>query len=107
MSDSKEEKTYEGWAPTTKTVEELNEVLQKAFEYRGDISLTLEGDQEKVGYLFNRNFKAAEPYVDLYPPSAELRPERVLIKDIEKVVFSGKDTATGNSWEAWVAKQAK
>jgi hypothetical protein len=86
----------------------LNQI-EKAFDYRGDVTLDLKDGTNVVGYLFNREPKGTprcpEPFVEIYPTG---KPTPVLIKysEIAAVRFTGEDAAAGKSWEAWVAKQA-
>src|SRR4051812_15775523 len=44
----------EGWIPTVATDEELRVALEKAFDYRGDVTLTLKDGRRVEGYIFDR-----------------------------------------------------
>ena len=44
----------EGWVPTLATDSEFHEAIEKAFDYRGDMTLTLKDGRIVVGYLFDR-----------------------------------------------------
>ena len=44
----------EGWIPALATDAEIREALEKAFDYRGDLTLTLKDGQTVEGYLFDR-----------------------------------------------------
>src|SRR6516165_9220933 len=46
--------TVEGWVPALATEEELRIALEKAFDYRGDVTLTLKDNSKIEGYLFDR-----------------------------------------------------
>ena len=81
------------------------EVLEKAFDYRGDVTLGLAGGDEVMGYIFDRRRGAglAESYVRLLTPKEET-PVKVAYADIRAVSFSGRDAAHGKSFETWVRK---
>ncbi len=83
--------------------EELRQVVDRAFDYRGDVTLLLRSGDELVAYLANRDFAAAEPFITVFP-AVEGGSRRLLCKDVRGVVFTGKDTASGKSWETWVKK---
>ena len=87
------------------TQEELRTGLEKAFDYRGDVTITLKDGSQIEGYIFDRQPAAtlADSRVRLYPKD---RDQKVSISyaDIAGLAFSGRDTAAGKSWEAWVKK---
>ncbi len=85
--------------------EELREALEKAFDYRGDVTITLKNGSAIEGYIFDRRSGAtlAESSVRLFPKND---PQKVSVaySDIAGLAFTGRDTAAGKSWEAWVKK---
>jgi hypothetical protein len=82
---------------------ELAEAVERAFDYRGDVTLELADGQEIEGYVFNREADH-QGLVQVFPKlDSEVRTVRY--SDIAAIRFSGKDTASGNSWEAWVTKK--
>jgi len=99
MSD--EEKTLEGWTPEIADTETLAEVVEHAFDYRGDVTLDLDDGRRIDGYLFNRNRDVAEPFVQMYE-RGEATPSTIPYARIRAVRFTGKDTAAGNSYAAWL-----
>ena len=56
-----------------------------------------------MGYLFNRDSSAPEPFVQLIDEDGN-GPLRVRYAEIASVRFTGKDTAEGNSWKAWIER---
>jgi hypothetical protein len=95
----------EGWIPELATEDEIRDALEKAFDYRGDITLTLKSGDKLEGYLFDRRNGAtlADSVVRLFPKdSTEKRS--VAYSEIAALAFSGRDTAAGKSFEAWVRK---
>jgi hypothetical protein len=97
----------EGWIPTLATDEEIRVALEKAFDYRGDITITRKDGSKIEGYLFDRRSAATlkDSLVRLYPKSSN---EKISISyaDIAALAFTGRDTAAGKSWEAWMKKYA-
>ncbi len=80
------------------------EAIELAFDYRGDVTLTLRSGESVTGYLYNRQIVADTSYLELFPAD---RPEvlRIAYQDVVTVAFTGEDTANGKSWEAWVSKK--
>ena len=100
--------TVEGWVPEVATEEELRVALEKAFDYRGDVTLTLKDNSKIEGYLFDRvaGNSLANSFVRVMPKQANQKL-RIAYADIAALSFTGKDTAAGKSWEAWVRKYWK
>ena len=96
-----EEKSLEGWAPDIPDAATLAEVVDRAFDYRGDVTVLLDDGRELIGYLFNRNPDAAEPFVQMFEREAS-GAASVPYARIRAIRFTGKDTAAGNSYAAWL-----
>jgi len=88
-------------------------VLEKAFDYRGDITVTRKDGTTVEGYLYDRRNAATleESVIRLIPTPAKGVPasttvERVNIPyaDVAGLKFSGRDTAAGKTFDAWVKK---
>jgi hypothetical protein len=95
----------EGWIPALATDADICDALEKAFDYRGDIAITLKSGDKLEGYIFDRRTGAglSDSYIRLFPKdSSEKRS--VAYADIAALAFSGRDTAAGKSFEAWVRK---
>jgi hypothetical protein len=101
----REKENLEGWIPSLASDEEIREALEKAFDYRGDITLTLKNGQQVQGYVFDRRDGStlAECAVRIIP-STERTKLSIAYADIAAIHFSGRDTAAGKSFEAWVKK---
>jgi hypothetical protein len=103
-----EHEQLEGWIPQLANEEDLRQALEKAFDYRGDITITRKNGSTIEGYLFDRRSAATlqDSLVRLYPKNSN---EKVSISyaDIAALAFSGRDTAAGKSWEAWMKKYAR
>jgi hypothetical protein len=97
--------TVQGWVPKLATEEELRIALEKAFDYRGDVTLTLQDGSKIEGYIFDRvtGSSLGTSFVRVMPKD-ELQRRKIPYADIAALAFTGKDTAAGKSWEAWVRK---
>ncbi len=84
---------------------ELLDALEKAFSYRGDITILRRDGSSVEGYLFDRAFGAtlADSRVRLMPRDGSGKVT-LLCSEISGLKFSGRDPAAGKSWEAWVKK---
>jgi hypothetical protein len=84
---------------------DLRSALERAFDYRGDVTITRKDGSTLEGYVFDRHTgpTLAESYVRLFPKD---QPDKIVVKydDISAVAFTGRDTAAGKTWAAWVKK---
>jgi len=107
VTDSKyhtpEHTKLEGRVFRPATPAELAEAVELAFDYRGDVTLVLKSGEQIVGYLFNRESTGPKPLLQMFPELGGTR--EVAYADVVSIAFSGEDTASGNSWETWVAKK--
>ncbi|HTS36686.1 MAG TPA: hypothetical protein VMH04_13510 [Candidatus Solibacter sp.] len=98
----------EGWIPALASEEELRVALEKAFDYRGDVTITRKDGSKIEGYVFDRRPGASlkDSQVRLYPKNSG---EKVAVSyaEIAALEFTGRDTAAGKSWEAWMNKYAE
>ena len=97
--------SVQGWVPQLATEEELRIALEKAFDYRGDVTLTLKDDSKIEGYLFDRmtGSSLTTSFVRILPKDSKQKL-KIAYADIAALAFTGRDTAAGKSWEAWVGK---
>ena len=98
-----EHEKLEGWIPELASDEDLRRALEKAFDYRGDVTLTTKGGERIEAYIFNRQSGAtlAESYVQYFTPKADDK-RRLSYAEIARLEFTGKDRAAGKHWEDWV-----
>jgi hypothetical protein len=91
------------WQPASE--EELREGLEKAFDYRGDVTITRKDGSAVEGYIFDRRIgdTLAQSTVRLFP-KGESAKISIPYSDIASLAFTGRDTAAGKSWEAWLKK---
>jgi len=95
--------SVQGWVPELASEEELRIALEKAFDYRGDVTLTLKDHSRIEGYIFDRVSGPAlsTSFVRVLPKDSRQKL-RIAYADIAALAFTGRDTAAGKSWEAWV-----
>lgn len=96
----------EGYVPSLATAAEIHEAFDKAFDYRGDLTITLKTGDNIEGYVFDRRAESADLsqcVVRMFPKDSA---EKLSIRysDIAGLTFTGKDSAAGKSFEAWVKK---
>jgi hypothetical protein len=105
VAAGRDREQLEGWVPELATEAEIREALEKAFDYRGDITVTLKNGSKIEGYLFDRRsgFSLLDSYIRLIP-TGEKTKLNVAYGDVAAIAFSGRDTAAGKTFEAWVAK---
>ena len=92
----------EGLVPPLATEDDLRNALEKAFDYRGDVTLTLKSGEKIEAYIFNRQTgpTLAESWLQYFAPNAADK-RKVSYADIARLEF-GKDRAAGKHWEDWV-----
>ena len=105
VAAGREREQLEGWMPELASDAEIREALEKAFDYRGDITITRKDGTKVEGYLFDRRSGAslAESFVRIIPSNSKTK-ENISYGDIAALKFTGRDTAAGKTFEAWVAK---
>ena len=84
---------------------EVLEALEKAFDYRGDVTITRRDGSSVEGYIFDRwtGPTLADSYVRLFPKDTDQKIS-VPYSEVGALHFTGRDTAAGKSWEAWMKK---
>ena len=95
----------QGWIPPLATEDELRDALEKAFDYRGDITVTRKDGSVVEGYLYDRRPAATlqQSLVRILPANGTPRVS-IPYSEIAALAFSSRDPAAGKSWEAWVRK---
>jgi hypothetical protein len=100
-----ERENLQGWIPELATEADIRTVIEKAFDYRGDVTISRKDGSEITGYLFDRRASKtfADSVVRLMLASGNERPA-IPYSEIAGLAFTGRDTAAGKSYEAWVKK---
>ncbi len=97
-----EHEELEGAVPTLATEQDLKNALEKAFDFRGDVTITLKSGEKIEAYIFNRSTGAtlADSWVQYFAPNAPDK-RKLAYDQIARLEF-GKDRAAGKHWEDWV-----
>lgn len=103
LAPGTEHEKLEGWVPELASDDDLRNALEKAFDYRGDVTITTRSGERIEAYIFNRNSGAslADSYVQYFAPNVATK-QKLSYADIARLEFSGKDRAAGKHWEDWV-----
>ena len=100
-----ERENLQGWIPQLASEADVRAVIEKAFDYRGDVTITRKDGGEITGYLFDRRIgpTLASSAVRLILANSNERPS-IPYSEVTAIAFTGRDTAAGKSYEAWVKK---
>ncbi len=103
LAPGTEHEKLEGWVPELASDEDLRQALEKALDYRGDVTLTLKSGEKIEAYIFNCQTgpTLADSCVQYFTPTAPEK-RKVSYAEIARLEFSGKDRAAGKHWEDWV-----
>jgi hypothetical protein len=106
----RERENLEGWIPALATEAEVRDALERAFDYRGDVTITRKDGTTVEGYLYDRrNGPTLETSVVRLMPtpakgSTETQRVNIPYSEVAALQFTGRDTAAGKTFEAWVKK---
>lgn len=98
---SRFESVGQGFVLDRPSREDLHEIMEAVVDYRGDITVRLRGGEAVTGYVFSRQERGEDSSLELFPRGEDER-RTILYRDVEALEFSGRDTASGKSWETWV-----
>ena len=103
LAPGTEHERLEGWVPELANENDLKAALEKAFDYRGDVTITLKSGERIEAFIFNRQTGAtlAESWVQYFASNATDK-RKLSYDQIARLEFSGKDRAAGKHWEDWV-----
>jgi len=82
----------QGWS-----AEGSPEALRVAFEYRGDVTLTLADGDRVEGYVANLGDRELRLW-----KKGSVETRQVPVADVRHVELSGRDTASGRSYQTWL-----
>jgi hypothetical protein len=105
IAAGREREQLEGWVPELVDEAELREALEKAFDYRGDITVTRKDGSQVQGYLFDRRTGTtlANSFARIIPTNEKTKLN-IAYSEIAALAFTGRDNAAGKTFEAWVKK---
>jgi hypothetical protein len=95
----------EGWVPELASEPDLLAALETAFDYRGVVTIARKNGSTIEGYIFDRRHAGTltQSVVRVIPKDSHQKIS-IPYSDIAGLAFTGRDTAAGKSWEAWVRK---
>lgn len=105
VAAGREREQLEGWVPALASESEVRDALEKAFDYRGDITITRKDGTAVQGYVFDRRTgpTLGASYVRIIPTGAAAKLN-IAYTEIAALAFTGRDTAAGKTFDAWVKK---
>jgi hypothetical protein len=100
-----ERENLQGWIPQLASEADVRAVIEKAFDYRGDVTVTRRDGSQITGYLFDRRIGKTlhNSVIRLMLSTSNERPA-ITYSEIHGIAFTGRDTAAGKTYEAWVKK---
>jgi len=103
LAPGTEHEQLEGWIPELASDDDVRNALEKAFDYRGDVTITTRAGKRIEAFIFNRRTGAtlADSYVQYFEPNVNGK-QKLSYADIARLEFTGKDRAAGKHWEDWV-----
>jgi hypothetical protein len=103
LAPGAEHENLEGSVPELASDEDVRQALEKAFDYRGDITITRKNGEKIEAFVFDRRTGAtlADSWVHYFTPKAPEK-RKLSYAEIARLEFSGKDRAAGKHWEDWV-----
>jgi len=99
-----ERSSREGWIPEITDGDALAAVIEQAFDYRGDVTIETRDGARRVGYVYNRRRDVTAPFIQVLL-AAGGEPETIAYAEIQSIAFTGRDTAAGNSYAAWLTRK--
>ena len=98
-----EHEKLEGWVPELASEAELRDALEKAFDYRGDITITTKNGRRIEAYVFDRQTGKTlqESFIRFFEPNVDGK-QKLSYAEVARLEFTGKDRAAGKHWEDWV-----
>jgi hypothetical protein len=101
--------SMEGAVFEIKSPADLDKAVREAFDYRGDVTVTLKSGQVIEGFFSNYDYKRNQAQVFVQEPENKRNSslQTVALDDIVRIAFTGGDIAFGKSWEDWMTKSEK
>ena len=99
-----DQEPQQGWKPNCADEDHKLAAIEAAFNYRGDITITLKDGTKLSGFLFDRHIndnKTLDSSVRMII-NGSTQKTNIPVNNIHEILFSGKDTAAGKSWEHWI-----
>jgi hypothetical protein len=106
QSETAQTQTLEGTIPPLADDAQVRHALNQAFDYRGDVTLTLRDGRSVVGYIYDRSADAPALHQCLVRVihTHSGQRENIPYDQIARLEFTGRDTAAGKSFQTWLQK---
>jgi len=103
--DATEQPSLQGLVASREDETALLDALEKAFDYRGDVTVELTSGERVFGYIFDRRRRdtLAESTLRMLPEGSD-EQRTIAFDQISRLEFTGKDTAHGKSFEKWIER---
>src|SRR5256885_10507287 len=91
-----ERENLQGWIPDLASEADIRAVIEKAFDYRGDVTVSRKDGSQISGYLFDRRVGATldNSVIRLMLAEGNQRPS-IPYSEIAGLAFTGRVTAVG------------
>ncbi|MHB1766750.1 MAG: hypothetical protein ACYCUV_02725 [Phycisphaerae bacterium] len=101
-----EHENLEGYHPQLDSLPVVRDVVEKAFSYRGDVTIVNRKGDAVEGYIFDRQADSADTAKWILRLIIKDSTNRMTIRydDIVSIQFTGKDPAAGKSFQTWMKK---
>ena len=76
--------------------------IEQAFDYRGDVTVTLTSGEAVEGYAYDRREHEGRAELRMLLPDGTRRT--LPAAQITRIDLTGRDPAAGKSWETWVQR---
>ena len=86
--------------------ESLREAIRRAVDYRGDVTVRKTDGRAVEGFAFDARVPGGAATAIRILPSDGGDRRTVPIESIARLAFTGKDAASGRSWENWIRRYA-
>ena len=105
VAHGRDKEQLEGWIPSLASDDDIRGALEKAFDYRGDVTLTLKDGRVVQGYVFDRRTgKSLADSAVRVIPAGERTKISIAYAEIAALAFTGRDNAAGRTFDAWIRK---
>lgn len=95
------EGSLEGFVPGPEVA--IADVVDLAFDYRGNVTVDKVDGTRITGYVFNRDARVPAPFLQMFDEAGR-GPFEIAYAEVRTIRFTGRDTAAGRSWKAWVQR---
>jgi hypothetical protein len=85
----------------------LRDDVVRAVDFRGDVTLTTTDGRVVEGYVFDASLEPLDAACVRMLPCDGSPRRSIALREIARVEFTGKDAASGKSWENWLRRYAE